>query len=44
MKHHGQNTSWKEKGLFGLHFHIIGHHGKEVRTGTPIGQKPGGRS
>ena len=34
-KHHGQESSWEERGLFGLHFH-------EVKTGTQTGQEPGG--
>jgi hypothetical protein len=25
-KHHDQEASWGEKGLFGLHFHIAVHH------------------
>jgi hypothetical protein len=25
-KHHDQEASWREKSLFGLHFHIAVHH------------------
>jgi len=27
--HHDQEASWREKGLFSLHFHIAVHHQKE---------------
>ena len=26
MKYHDQKVSWREKGLFGLHFHIVVEH------------------
>ena len=35
MKYHDLKASWKGKGLFGLHFHVIVHHvrksGQELR-------------
>ena len=44
LKHQDQNASWGQRGLFNLHFYIIIHLLKAVRTETQAGQEPGGRS
>jgi len=44
MKRHDQKASWGGKGLFGLYFRITVPSLEEVRTGTQVGQEPGGRS
>ena len=40
MKHHVQKENWREKTLFGLHFHSTAHHlrnlGQELKQGRTL--------